>query len=188
MCAGERPGCKRSHPPPGADLLASTLCGPPAHPTAPAALWEAQRLWLQHALARLALGLGMLAAAATLVANAWGVPAINRQLLPQVQAAASAMLQREVALGAVRWVAPTGLIGLTPLGSLGPVCVGPGTVERSSAEVQEVTVVLDPVQSALQGRVVLTVKARGAQVRGAIRLCRQTAPGGWTLPPFASSL
>jgi hypothetical protein len=130
----------------------------------PAALWEAQRLWLQHALARMALGLGILAAAATLVANAWGVPAINHQLLPQVQEAASALLQREVALGAVRWVAPTGLVGLTPLGSLGPVRVGPGPVEGSSAEVERLTVALDPVQSALQGRVVLTVKALGAQV------------------------
>ena len=131
-----------------------------------AALWEAQRWWLQHALARIALGLSLLAAAATLASNAWAVPVINRQLLPQLQQSVSALLQREVALGPVRWVAPMGLLGITPLGCMGPVHVGPGRVEGSSAEVQRLMVGLDPVQSVLQGRVVLTVKAQDAQVGG----------------------
>lgn len=119
----------------------------------------------------MALGLGLLAAAATAAANVWGVPALNGRLLPPVQAAASALLQREVQLGVVNWVAPTGLLGLTPLASVGPVRVGAGPVERSSASLRQVTVGLDPVQSLLQRRIVLAVKGHGAQVRGPRRPC-----------------
>lgn len=130
----------------------------------PAGLWEAQTTWLQHALARMALGIGLLAAVATVAANVWGVPVVNRRLLWQIQASAAALLQREVTVGAVRWVAPTGLLGLTPLVCLGPVTVGPGCAEGSSAQVQRLTVGLDNVQSLLQRRVVLTVRAHQARV------------------------
>ena len=155
-------------PPPFSSTLCHCRCAaPPPPPPAAAALWAAQRQWLQHTLARAALGLGLLAAVATAAANAWGVPAINRQLLPQVQATAAVLLQREVQLGAVGWVAPvTGLVGLTPLASLGPISLGPGPVERSSARVGRVSVGLDPLQSALQRRVVLTIRALGAEVGG----------------------
>lgn len=110
------------------------------------------------------MGLALLAAAATAATNLWAVPVLNQRLVPQVQAAATAMLQREVSLGAVRWVAPTGLAGLTPLASVGPVSVGAGPVEQSTAMLQRVTVGLDPLQSVLQQRLVLAVRAHGAQV------------------------
>jgi hypothetical protein len=99
-----------------------------------------------------------------MAANAWGVPAVNRRLLPQIQASATALLQREVAVGAVHWLAPTGLIGLTPLACLGPVSVGPGPAEGSSAHVQRLTVAVDTIQSLLQRRVMLTVRAHQARV------------------------
>jgi hypothetical protein len=96
--------------------------------------------------------------------NVWGVPALNRQLLPAAQASVSAMLQRELEVGQVHWVAPTGLLGLTPLGSFGPVRVGPGPVEGSSAEARRVTVAVDPLQSLVHRRVVLSFKAQDAKV------------------------
>lgn len=145
----------------------------PAHP---AALWEAQRQWLQHSLARLALGLAVLLAAASAASNWWGVRALNRQVLPQAQAALQALLLREVQLGAVRWVSPAGLVGLGPLASVGPLSVGPSPLERSSAELQRLSVGLDVLQSALQRRVVLAVKVHGAQVSR--RAGREVPAGG----------
>lgn len=111
--------------------------------------------------------LGFLGALATAAANVWGLRALNQRMLPQAQAAAAALLQREVELGAVRWVSPlAGLLGLGPLASLGPVSLGAGPVERSSAQAERLWVGLDLPQSALQRRVVLAVKARGLRVRG----------------------
>lgn len=132
-----------------------------------AALWAVQRAWLRHSLTRLLLGLCFLGALATAAANVWGLRALNEQLLPQAQAAAAVLLQREVQLGAVHWVSPlAGLLGLGPLASVGPISLGAGPVERSSARAERLWVGLDPVQSALQRRVVLAVKAGGLQVRG----------------------
>ena len=156
----------------GASTPLDVFTKPPYLATAcfPAALWEAQRQWLQHALARAALTLALLSAAATAAANVWGVPAINRRLMPQVQAAAAAALQREVQLGAVRWLAPTGLAGVGPLASVGPVALGPSPVEGSSLSARHVTLGLDPLHSALQRRLVFDVRVDGAQV--GVRPCR----------------
>jgi hypothetical protein len=60
------------------------------------ALWEAQRRWLQHTLARSAMWVGLLAGLATVAANVWGVPALNRRLLPLATQQAAAVLHREV--------------------------------------------------------------------------------------------
>jgi hypothetical protein len=83
---------------------------------------------------------------------------------PQAQDTVARLLERDIDLGAVRWVAPSGLFGLTPLAGVGPVAVGGGPVEGSSATVAEVVVGVDPLRSISQARIVLTVKARGAQV------------------------
>ena len=64
--------------------------------TALGVLWEAQRRWLSHTLARTALWVGLLVGAATAAANMWGVPAINQRLLPLATQQAAVMLQREV--------------------------------------------------------------------------------------------
>ena len=135
-------------------------------PSCVTAAWELQRRWLRTVLVRVALGVALACALATAAANIWGRPAINRRLLPIAQQQAAQLLQREVELGAVRWLSPAGLTGLVPLVRLGPVSVGPGPVEQSSAAIQHVAVGLDPMQSALQRRVVLTFKAKGAEVSG----------------------
>ena len=67
-------------------------------------------------------------------------------------------------LGKVRWVLPTGLIGATPLASVGPVSLGPSAREGSTAQVAEVLLKLDPLQSLLQRKVMLQVQAGKAEV------------------------
>lgn len=57
-----------------------------------------------------------------------------------------------------------------PLASVGPVTVGPGPVERSSLMADELLVGIDPLRSAMQRELVLTFKARGAEVS---RACTQ---------------
>ena len=64
--------------------------------TALRVLWEAQRRWLSHTLARTALWVGLLLGVATAAANMWGVPAINQRLLPLATQQAAVVLQREV--------------------------------------------------------------------------------------------
>ena len=70
----------------------------------------------------------------------------------------------QVALGTVRWIAPTGLVGLTPLASIGPVSVGPGTSEGSTAILPEVLIRLDPLQSLVHRRLMLQLHADKAEV------------------------
>ena len=71
----------------------------------------------------------------------------------------------QVTVGQVNWVAPTGVTGLHPIASLGPVSVGPGTTEGSWAHLPEVRVSLDPLKSLVQRQVVLKLHAPGAEVR-----------------------
>ena len=61
-------------------------------------------------------------------------------------------------------MAPTGLLGLTPLASLADFRVGPGSLEQSSVVLPEVLMALSPVQSVLQRRLVLQLHAPKAQV------------------------
>ena len=70
----------------------------------------------------------------------------------------------QVGLGRVKWVAPSGLVGLGPLAAVGPVDLGPGPAERSSAALQELIVRVDPVQSLVQGKLVLQLHADAAKV------------------------
>ena len=114
---------------------------------------------------RAAVGFAVLLAAVTAAGNVWGVMALNRHVLPGAAAQASHVLQRRVELGRVRWVAPTGALGLGPLAAVGPVSVGPGPVEGSSAELPQVEVHVAAVSSLLQRRVVLRLHAPDAQVR-----------------------
>ena len=113
---------------------------------------------------RAAVGFAVLLAAVTAAGNVWGVMALNRHVLPSAAAQASHVLQRRVELGRVRWVSPTGALGLGPLAAVGPVSVGPGPVEGSSAELPQVEVHVAAVPSLLQRRVVLRLHAPDAQV------------------------
>ena len=104
------------------------------------------------AVAALALGV------ATLLLNALLAPYISHRALPAAEAAATAVTQRSVALGRVRWLSPLGVTGLAPLASVGPVAVGPGPAETSSLTADEVLVSLDAVRSLASRRPVLAVR------------------------------
>ena len=70
----------------------------------------------------------------------------------------------QVSVGRVNWLAPTGMTGLHPIASIGPVSVGPGQFEGSWAHLPEVRVSLDPLKSLLRRKVVLKLNAPGAEV------------------------
>lgn len=61
-------------------------------------------------------------------------------------------------------MAPSGLVGFGPLAAAGPVELGPSAAEGSSLELPEVVVCVDPLQSLLQGKLVLQLHAAAAQV------------------------
>lgn len=67
------------------------------------------------------MGFALLLAALTAAGNVWGVRALDRRVLPGAAARVSRVLQRDVDLGRVRWVAPAGALGLGPLAAVGPV-------------------------------------------------------------------
>lgn len=73
----------------------------------------------------------------------------------------------QVSISRVKWIAPTGLVGVTPLLAVGPVSVGPSHsgLERSSLEAEHVTVFMDVLQSLLQRKAVLRLLAVQPQVR-----------------------
>jgi hypothetical protein len=79
----------------------------------------------------------------------------------------------QVSVGRVRWIAPTGLVGLTPLAAVGPVELGPSAsgLERTSVTAPEVVVSVNALQSALQRKVVLSLQAVGTQVGACIMTC-----------------
>eukprot|EP00884_Botryococcus_braunii_P001435 jgi/Botrbrau1/11292/Bobra.0038s0058.1 len=116
--------------------------------------------WWARSLAVGALLLGLLTAAI----NVGALRSVNRRLLPMATSAAAHALEREVKVGRVHWVAPSGLVGATPLAAVGPVSVGPGPAERSSVSLPRVLVCVDPLQSLLQKKLVLTFRANHAQV------------------------
>jgi hypothetical protein len=122
-----------------------------------------QRQWVQQAWARSLLAWAIALGLVTAIANAWGVPALNRKL-PQLAQQAAVVLQRDVHIGKVHWIAPTGITGLHPLGSVGPISVGAGPVEGSEATLERVSLGFSPLQSIFRGRLVLTVKIGGAEV------------------------
>ncbi len=143
--------------PPGADLAprprARQLRGR-------AAERRSARRWV-----RAAVGFALVLALATAAGNVWGVHALNARVLPAAAARASHVLGRRVRLGRVRWVAPAGALGLGPLAAVGPVEVGPGGVEGSSAELPEVEVRVAALPSLVQRKLVLRLHAPRAQAR-----------------------
>lgn len=67
-------------------------------------------------------------------------------------------------MGQVNWLAPTGVTGLHPVASLGPVSVGPGAAEGSWAHLPEIRISIDPVKSLAQRKLVLKLHSPGAEV------------------------
>ena len=64
----------------------------------------------------------------------------------------------------MKWLAPSGVLGLHPLAAIGPVSVGPGPIEHSSALLPDVRISINPVQSLVQRQVVLKIHIPAAQV------------------------
>jgi len=122
-----------------------------------------QRQWVQQAWARSLLAWAIALGLVTAIANAWGVPALN-QKLPHLAQQAAVVLQRDVHIGRIYWIAPTGISGLHPLASVGPITLGEGPVERSTATLERVSLGFSPIQSIFRGRLVLTVRVGGAEV------------------------
>lgn len=67
-------------------------------------------------------------------------------------------------MGKVNWLVPTGVMGVHPIVSVGPVSLGPGEAEGSWAYLPEVRVSMDPVKSLLQHKLVLHLHAPAAEV------------------------
>ena len=67
-------------------------------------------------------------------------------------------------MGRVNWLAPTGLTGIHPFVSMGPVSLGPGQAEGSWAYLPEVRVSVNPVKSMIQHKLVLNLHAPAAEV------------------------
>lgn len=76
----------------------------------------------------------------------------------------SAFVHQQVTVGQVNWLALTGVTGLHPIASLGPVSVGPGADEGSWAHLPEIRVSIDLVKSLVQRKMVLKIRAPGAEV------------------------
>ena len=97
----------------------------------------------------------------------------------------------QVDIKRVNWVSPAGLLGLTPVASIGPVHVGLFALEGSSLEAPELQVQLDPLQSLLQRHPVLDIHAERAKV-SAIKLSVTASvgpvPGGNQPSAFLSFL
>lgn len=77
-------------------------------------------------------------------------------------------------LGRVKWVAPSGLVGLGPLAAVGPVELGPGSAERSSIALQQVIVRVDPLQSLVQRKLVVQLHADAPQVACSLSQCHSS--------------
>ncbi|KAL6785562.1 hypothetical protein ACKKBF_B00775 [Auxenochlorella protothecoides x Auxenochlorella symbiontica] len=105
-----------------------------------------------------------LLAAACLPAQLWARPALQARLLPVAGQAATRLLGRECDPGALQALLPTGLVGLGPLARLGPLRLGPGATEGSSAAIESLDVHLDALRTLRERRPVLGLRLRGAQI------------------------
>lgn len=60
---------------------------------------------------------------------------------------------------------PTGLLGWTPVAALGPVYVGPGTIEKSEIHVDEIKLGLDWVRSVMRSEIVMNIHCNEAEAK-----------------------
>ncbi len=89
-------------------------------------------------------------------ADHWASSLFQR-VRPDIEAQISKPLGHPVSIGRYRGL---GLQGL----ALGPVQVRKGPLDQSTAEIQRLTIGLDPFASLLRFKPVLTVRVRGAQI------------------------
>ena len=95
--------------------------------------------------------------------NIWAVPKINKSL-PQASKSLSKVLKRDTDIKKVKWIAPSGILGLHPVARIQGVSVGPGDVEKSHATVDTVDLHLNPLKSMFYGRLMLAAKCDGVDV------------------------
>ena len=95
--------------------------------------------------------------------NIWAVPRINKGL-PQVSKSLTKVLKRDTDIKKVKWIAPSGILGLHPIARIQGVSVGPGDVEKSNATVDTVDLHLNPLKSIFCGRLMLAAKCDGVDV------------------------
>jgi hypothetical protein len=119
---------------------------------------------MQYKVARTSLAITVIIAACHTAVNIWAVPRLNQNVLPNITTEAANLLKRPLDIGGVKWLAPTGITGLTPLASVGPVSIGAGPVEVSSATIERVLVRFDPLKSLVRGKLVLTLDGKDAEV------------------------
>eukprot|EP00878_Enallax_costatus_P043848 GHUV01051944.1.p1 GENE.GHUV01051944.1~~GHUV01051944.1.p1 ORF type:complete len:258 (+),score=99.28 GHUV01051944.1:99-872(+) len=93
------------------------------------------RGWLQYILVRAGVGTAVSLLALHLVLNKVALPLCNKKLLPGLLQQAQAATLREVSAGGVSSVSLAGLLGIGPLVRIQQLTVGPGPVEKSSAQV-----------------------------------------------------
>eukprot|EP00210_Caulerpa_lentillifera_P007372 g7046.t1 len=101
----------------------------------------------------------------TIICNTWILGYLNNRVLPENTNELTRVMEREVSLGKVNWVLPTGVIGMSPLMSVGPIDVGPGTAEQSQVFVPELRLGLDFIRSAFQRQIVLKVHCNETELR-----------------------
>ncbi|KAF8055821.1 TIC236 [Scenedesmus sp. PABB004] len=121
--------------------------------------------WLRRWLVRAGVATGVGLLALHLLINRVALPLVNARLLPGLLDEAQQLTLREVRLGGVSSVSLPGLLGLGPLVTLRDLAVGPGPVERSSAEVPEVTLSVLPGASLAARQVQLQVALASPRVR-----------------------
>lgn len=89
----------------------------------------------------------------------------------------TALCVAQISVGRVKWASPIGVLGIGPLAAVGPVSVGPSAagLERSSLEASAVVVRVDPLQSAAQARIVISLHINDSKV--------PLAAGPWQVAP-----
>lgn len=97
------------------------------------------------------------------VLNIVVVPRLNDRL-PNISRALTKASGREVHIKKIDWIAPTGVVGLHPLGRIRGVSVGSGAMEKSQGEVETVFVCVNPLKSLLHARLMLGVVCEGAEL------------------------
>jgi hypothetical protein len=79
--------------------------------------------------------------------NVYIVPRLNMHQLPQISKALTKVTGRDVCIQKIEWIAPTGLMGLHPIGRIQGVSVGSGFMEKSRGTIDTVDVKVDPLKT-----------------------------------------
>ena len=101
------------------------------------------------------------------------IGAVVERLRPEIEAQVSKPLGHPVSIGGYRGLGPQGI-------HVGPIQVGSGRQDQSTAGIQRLIIGIDPLESLQRLRPVLTVRVRGAQ----LDLRRNPEGAYWVLGPI----